>query len=73
VEGIASNAFAQYGALGVLAVSGWVVAYLLWQALKQARLDYAALNERVLTALGNNTQAMTLLAERLRGNAAGAG
>lgn len=74
---IASNAFAQYGALGLLAVSGYIVAWFLWKALGQARTDFAeqmkavradlaAINERVISALEKNSQAMTLLAERLR-------
>jgi hypothetical protein len=65
---IATHAVAQYGALAFMAVSGWVVAWFLWGALTKARAELAAQGERILTALTNNTQAMTLLAERLQGN-----
>lgn len=64
---IASNAFAQYGALLFVAISGWLVAYKLWGALEAARAELKALNEKVTQALTGNTSAITMLCERLGG------
>lgn len=63
---IASQVFVQYGALAFVAASGWVAAYMLWGALNRARVEIAALNEKIIVALSNNTQAVTMLSERIR-------
>ena len=59
IEQIFKEAFLQVGAWSLVGGSGWVAAYVLWRHVQR-------MHGEVLTALKENTRALSVLAERVR-------
>jgi uncharacterized protein Yka (UPF0111/DUF47 family) len=62
METQAFAAFAQYGALGLIALGA---AYGAWKIIHNLSSIIREISERLLKAIENNTAAMTLLGERM--------
>jgi len=52
-ETIALEAYAQYGALSLLALSGWAAAYIVWRSLERTRAKLDDLQGQTIEQVSN--------------------
>lgn len=64
-EAIAQNFLAQYGALGGLALSGWVVAFIIWREYKTLQKIIIELSNRTIQVAEEDKFFKEILVDRI--------
>lgn len=66
MEAIANDLYIQLGAVGLLAASGWVVAFVVWRDRKNERARNDKTHDEAMTLIKDCTKVFEIVADRLR-------